>query len=65
MINQTPERLKQKTVKKDLYKGKNKLVTMQQQKTNVISNMDSQQCLEPEYKNKAKYFKLIYFLFFL
>ena len=37
MINQTPERLKQKTVKKDLCKGKNRLVNMQQQKeTSVV-----------------------------
>ena len=39
MINQTPERLKQTTAKKDLYKGKYRLVTTQQQKkqTSVVT----------------------------
>ena len=42
MINQTPGRLKQRTAKKNVYKGKYRLVTTQQQKTNVSGNMDSQ-----------------------
>ena len=52
MINQTPGRLKQRNAKKNVYKGKYRLVTTQQQKTNVSGNMDSQQYLEPEYKSK-------------
>ena len=40
-INQTSERLKQTTVKKDLHKGKYRLVTMQQQKTNGQKQTDT------------------------
>ena len=46
-INQTPERLKQITVKKDQHNGKYRPVTMQQQKTNgqkqtkTLSDLDT------------------------
>ena len=51
-INQTPERLKQTTARKNLHKDKYKLVATQQQKMNVTGNMDSQY-LEPKHKNKT------------
>ena len=40
-------------MKKDLQKGKYRLVTTQSQKTNVSGNVDSQQYLEPEYRSKT------------
>ena len=50
--NQAPERLKQTTVKKTLHKGKYRLVTMQQQKTNGKKNAHLQIKIHNEYLKK-------------
>ena len=50
--NQTPERLKQTTVKKTLHKGKYRLVNMQQQKTNGKKNAHLQIKIHNEHLKK-------------